>query len=110
MRRTCGNLRPRFIHSLKKEETSWSNLHCWLPPAAIVFDVARDDGIIGGSYLQPASISTMIDPSLLGRLSFTHTEPTKRPLPPGRNRLGIAGERDAVLFVPTGLDEHAPVP
>src|SRR3984893_13758728 len=52
----------------------------------------------------------MIDPSLLGRLSFTHPEPTKCPLPPGRNRLGIAGERDAVLFVPTGLDEHAPVP
>ena len=52
----------------------------------------------------------MIDPSLLGRPSFTHPEPTKCPLPPGRNRLGIAGERDAVLFVPTGLDEHAPVP
>ena len=51
----------------------------------------------------------MFDPSLLGRLSFTHAEPTKRPLPPGRNRLGIDGERDAVLFVPTGL-EHAPVP
>jgi phospholipase/carboxylesterase len=51
----------------------------------------------------------MLDPSLLGRLSFTHAEPTSRPLPPGRNRLGIDGERDAVLFVPTGLDEHAPV-
>jgi phospholipase/carboxylesterase len=51
----------------------------------------------------------MFDPSLLGRLSFTHAEPTKHPLPPGRNGLGIAGERDAVLFVPTGLDEHAPV-
>jgi hypothetical protein len=42
----------------------------------------------------------MLDPSLLGRLSFTHAEPTTRPLPPGRNRLGIDGERDAVLFVP----------
>jgi phospholipase/carboxylesterase len=52
----------------------------------------------------------LFDPSLLGRLSFTHAEPVKGPLPPGRNRLGIAGERDAVLFVPTGLDEHAPVP
>jgi phospholipase/carboxylesterase len=51
----------------------------------------------------------MFDPSLLGRLSFTLAEPTQRPLPPGRNRLGIAGERDAVLFVPTRLDEHAPV-
>jgi phospholipase/carboxylesterase len=52
----------------------------------------------------------MLDPSLLGRLSFAQVEPTKRPLPPGRNRLGIADERDAVLFVPGGLDEHAPVP
>jgi phospholipase/carboxylesterase len=46
----------------------------------------------------------------LGRLSFAHAEPAKGPLPPGRNRLGIADERDAVLFVPTGLDEHPPVP
>jgi phospholipase/carboxylesterase len=52
----------------------------------------------------------LFDPSLLGRLSFAHAEPTKGPLPPGRNRLGIDGERDAVLFVPTGLDEHAAVP
>ncbi|MDB6086637.1 MAG: putative conserved lipoprotein lpqp [Gammaproteobacteria bacterium] len=52
----------------------------------------------------------MLDPSLLGRLSFTHAEPTERPFPPGRNHLGIAGERDAVLFVPTGLDERGPVP
>jgi phospholipase/carboxylesterase len=52
----------------------------------------------------------MITPSLLGRLSFTHSEPTKGALPPGRNRLGIGGERDAVLYVPTALDERAPVP
>jgi phospholipase/carboxylesterase len=52
----------------------------------------------------------MLDPSLLGRLSFAPAEPAKGPLPPGRNRLGVADERDAVLFVPTGLDHHAPVP
>ncbi|HEV7815829.1 MAG TPA: esterase [Janthinobacterium sp.] len=52
----------------------------------------------------------MLDPSLLGRLSFTPAEPTERPLPSGRNRLGIAGERDAVLFVPTGLEEYSAVP
>lgn len=46
----------------------------------------------------------MFDPSLFGRLSFTHAEPGKGPLPPGRHRLGIADARDAVLFVPTGLD------
>ncbi|SIT44380.1 putative esterase [Paraburkholderia piptadeniae] len=46
----------------------------------------------------------MFDPSLFGRLSFIHAEPGKGPLPPGRHRLGIADERDAVLFVPTGLD------
>jgi len=52
----------------------------------------------------------MFDPSLLGRLSFTPAEPTQDPLPPGRNRLGIADERDSVLFVPTGLDALGPVP
>jgi phospholipase/carboxylesterase len=52
----------------------------------------------------------MLDPSLFGRLSFAPAEPTKGPLPPGRNRLNIANERDALLFVPTGLDEHAQVP
>jgi phospholipase/carboxylesterase len=52
----------------------------------------------------------MFDPSLLGRLSFTPAEPSKGPLPPGRNLLGIASERDAVLYVPTGLDEGTPVP
>jgi phospholipase/carboxylesterase len=52
----------------------------------------------------------MFEPSLLGRLSFTHAERTKDPLPPGRHHLGIAAERDAVLFVPTGLDDNTPVP
>lgn len=52
----------------------------------------------------------MFDPSLFGRLSFTPADLTKSPLPPGRNRLGIADERDAVLFVPTGLDPLGPVP
>ncbi|CAB3766862.1 alpha/beta hydrolase [Paraburkholderia solisilvae] len=52
----------------------------------------------------------MLDPSLLGRLSFTHAEPSKGPLPPGRHRLGLADERDAVLFVPEGLSEDTPVP
>jgi phospholipase/carboxylesterase len=52
----------------------------------------------------------MFDPSLLGRLSFAHAEPDKGPLPPGRHHLGIAGERDAVLFVPSGIDARASVP
>ena len=52
----------------------------------------------------------MFDPSLLGRLSFAHAEPTKGPLTPGRHHLGIAAERDAVLFVPNGIDERASVP
>jgi phospholipase/carboxylesterase len=50
----------------------------------------------------------MFDPSLLGRFTFTHAEPTKGALAPGRHHLGIAAERDAVLFVPTGLDPHTP--
>ncbi|WP_423200371.1 Putative hydrolase [Cupriavidus sp. H19C3] len=51
----------------------------------------------------------MFDPSLLGRMSFTHAEPSQPVLPPGRHRLGIAAERDAVLYVPPGLGP-APVP
>jgi phospholipase/carboxylesterase len=53
--------------------------------------------------------TTMFDPSLLGRFTFTPAEPTEGPLPPGRHHLGIAAERDAVLFVPTGLDTTGPV-
>ena len=61
----------------------------------------------------------MLDPSLFGRLSFTFDEPVHRaapsgpfpaPLPPGRHGLGVAAERDPVLFVPEGLDAGAPVP
>lgn len=51
----------------------------------------------------------MFDPSLLGRMSFTHAEPSQAPLPPGRHRLGLADERDAVLYVPPELGP-GPVP
>jgi phospholipase/carboxylesterase len=53
---------------------------------------------------------SLFDPSLLGRLSFTHGAPFKQPLPPGRHPIGIAAERDAVLYVPAGLDPTAAVP
>jgi phospholipase/carboxylesterase len=52
----------------------------------------------------------MLNPSLLGRFSFTPAEAVQGPLPPGRHHLGIAPERDAVLFVPGGLDHTMPVP
>lgn len=52
----------------------------------------------------------MLDPSLFGRLSFTPAEPVKGPLPHGRNHLRIADERDAILFVPSGLDALDEVP
>jgi phospholipase/carboxylesterase len=52
----------------------------------------------------------MFDPSLFGRLSYQHAEPTQHPFPAGRHPLGIAEERDAVLFVPPGLTQDAPVP
>lgn len=52
----------------------------------------------------------MFDPSLLGRMAFTHASPSDLPLPPGRHRLGVAGERDAVLYVPEGIPVDAPVP
>ena len=52
----------------------------------------------------------MFDLSLMGRLSFTHAEPTRGALPPGRHRLGIAEDRDAVLYVPEGLDANTEIP
>jgi phospholipase/carboxylesterase len=61
----------------------------------------------------------MFDLSLMGRLSFRHATPVQPPLspplplpalPPGRNFLGIAAERDAILYVPQALDLHTPVP
>src|ERR1700754_3781017 len=52
----------------------------------------------------------MLDLSLLGRLNFTHRAPSKPPLPPGRNDLGLFQERDTVLYVPEGIDATKPVP
>lgn len=52
----------------------------------------------------------MIDPSLMGRLSFAHTTPTKPPFPPGRHSIGIAEERDAILYVPEGIDPGVATP
>lgn len=47
-------------------------------------------------------------PSVLGKLEFQITPPTKAPLPAGLNPLGIAEERDTMLFVPEGLDTTKP--
>jgi phospholipase/carboxylesterase len=49
--------------------------------------------------------------SLMGRLSFTHREPdpTAIAFEPGRHRLGLFPERDALLFVPTTLPADGPV-
>lgn len=57
--------------------------------------------------------TSLFDPALLGRLSFRHEDhatPSQPALAPGRNLLGIGGERDAVLYVPEGLQAGAPVP
>lgn len=53
---------------------------------------------------------SLFPPSILGRLSFAHAVPGKPPLPPGRNLLGVAPERDSVLYVPSGLEPGAAVP
>lgn len=52
----------------------------------------------------------MLDPSLLGRLSFTPAAPACAPLPPGPHPIALADGRDALLFVPEGIDAGAPVP
>ncbi|SON58381.1 putative hydrolase [Hartmannibacter diazotrophicus] len=53
---------------------------------------------------------SFLDPVLLGRLAFTHKAPTKPPLPPGRNSLGLSEKRDAILYVPEGIDPATPTP
>jgi phospholipase/carboxylesterase len=52
----------------------------------------------------------MIDPTLLGRLTFRHQTPTKPPLPPGRHNLGLFEQRDYVMVVPEGVDPTQPTP
>ncbi|RYF42677.1 MAG: esterase [Comamonadaceae bacterium] len=54
----------------------------------------------------------MINPALLGRLSFTPDAkaPDQPPLPAGLHGLGIAQERDALLYVPSGRQAAGPVP
>lgn len=53
----------------------------------------------------------LLPDALAGRLTFRFAlAPAHAPLAPGRYDVGIAGERDAVLIVPEGLDAAAPVP
>ncbi|MCJ8143231.1 esterase [Ancylobacter sp. A5.8] len=52
----------------------------------------------------------MHDLSLLGRLAFRHTPPTKPALPPGRHDLGLFETRDYALVVPEGIDPARPTP
>lgn len=52
----------------------------------------------------------MFDLSLMGRFSFVHAQPTNTPLGPGHHSLGIAPERDAVLYVPETVDTTRPLP
>ena len=52
----------------------------------------------------------MIDPYLAGRLGFAHRLPTEAPLPPGRQAMGLFEERDAILYVPDGVDPHRSTP
>jgi len=53
---------------------------------------------------------SVLNAALLGRLSFAPSEPSRTPHPPGRHRLGISVDRDALLFVPPGLDPAIPAP
>jgi phospholipase/carboxylesterase len=62
--------------------------------------------MIDPSLIDPS----LFDPALLGRLSFRLSAPSQAPLPAGRHWLGIAAERDTMLYVPNGLDTSAAVP
>lgn len=63
-------------------------------------------------YISPRSSngSPMFDPSLFGRMKFSHSAPATGPLPAGRHLLGVSEERDAILVVPTGIDPGKPAP
>jgi len=52
----------------------------------------------------------MLDPHLAGRLDFLHRLPTRDPLAPGLNPLGLFEERDAFLFVPKSVNPRRPTP
>jgi phospholipase/carboxylesterase len=54
----------------------------------------------------------MLDPFLVGHLTFQPLEaaPSKPPLEPGRNALGLFETRDAMLVVPEGVDPNVPTP
>lgn len=54
----------------------------------------------------------MLDPFLAGHLIFqpTAAPPTKPPLAPGRNTLGLFETRDAFLVVPDRVDPNVPTP
>jgi phospholipase/carboxylesterase len=52
----------------------------------------------------------MLDPSLAGRLTFRHNNPTKPPLAAGQYNLGLFEERDYVIVVPEGIDPTVPTP
>jgi phospholipase/carboxylesterase len=65
----------------------------------------------GDGQIKSGNIATMLPTTLMGRLSFQpqllNQAPTKPPLSVGRNHLGIAPERDTVLYVPQSLaPEH----
>ena len=53
---------------------------------------------------------SLLPPSILGHLTFKPGKPTQPPLKAGLHSLGIAQERDTMLFVPEGLDTSKPVP
>jgi predicted esterase len=54
----------------------------------------------------------MLGPLLLGHLTFQplETAPSKTPLAPGRNALGLFETRDAMLVVAEGVDPNVPTP
>lgn len=54
----------------------------------------------------------MLDPFLAGHLTFqpAAAAPSKPPLAPGRNALGLFEPRDALLVVPEGIEPSVPTP
>jgi phospholipase/carboxylesterase len=79
--------------SLKDMDLAFANFFTWIKNAPLRCE----------PFCESVKIHPMFTPALMGRLSFQHTTPSKSPLPVGRNHLGIAPERDTVLYVPQSL-------
>lgn len=71
-------------------------------------DLLRELGVLAGGFLAAPLVGGCAGrpPE---RLSVTPAAGSGRPVPPGLHVLGLAGERDGVLYVPSGVHARSPL-